>query len=142
MIDESRVPVLAIDGDRAEMGAKQPHHADYESRACTELFRCLPVPCVETTLGGVTLRANEEAERLLNVPLRMLIGKPLLYFVARSDCSVFRAAVECVGEGQPLDSVSLRFRPRRGPPIAHIQLSGRRLGELSPQTIVWTMGRL
>jgi PAS domain-containing protein len=142
MIDESRVTGSGIDGERAVSSAKPSPLADYESHACTELFRCLPIPCVETTLGGVTLRANEEAERLLNVPLRMLIGKPLLYFVARSDCMVFRAAVECVGDGQPLDSVSLRFRPRRGPPIARIQLSGRRLGEVCPQTIVWTMGRI
>jgi hypothetical protein len=100
-----------------------------------------PVACVETSLSGVVQMSNDDAAQLLNVASACLFNKPLVHFVARGDCNIFRAAVECVGGGKPLDRVVVRFRPRRGPAVARIALSGRRLDRLKPRRIVWVLHR-
>jgi hypothetical protein len=100
-----------------------------------------PVACVETSLNGVVQLTNDDAAQLLNVATACLVNKPLVHFVARGDCNIFRAAVECVGGGKPLDRVVVRFRPRRGPAVARIALSGRRLDRLKPRRIVWVLHR-
>ncbi|MCL2447426.1 MAG: hypothetical protein FWD17_00610 [Polyangiaceae bacterium] len=100
-----------------------------------------PVACIETSLSGVVQQTNEDAAQLLNVASACLVNKPLVHFVARGDCNIFRAAVECVGCGKALDRVVVRFRPRRGPAVARIALSGRRLDRLKPRRIVWVLHR-
>jgi hypothetical protein len=100
-----------------------------------------PVACVETSLNGVVQLTNDDAAELLNVATACLVNKPLVHFVARGDCNIFRAAVECVGGGKELDRVVVRFRPRRGPAVARIALSGRRLDRLKPRRIVWVLHR-
>jgi hypothetical protein len=100
-----------------------------------------PVACVETSLSGVVQLTNDDAAQLLNVASACLVNKPLVHFVARGDCNIFRAAVECVGGGKELDRVVVRFRPRRGASVARIALSGRRLDRMKPRRIVWVLHR-
>jgi PAS domain-containing protein len=139
MIDKPEPAAIdsGVEHEAADIVPKPDPHASLCSFA--ELFQQLPVPCVETTRVGVIRRVNDEAARLFNVPRAFLIAKPLVHFVARGDCKVFRTAVERVGDGKPLDRITVRFRPRHGPPVAPAKLSGRCLSGIFPPTIVWVV---
>jgi PAS domain-containing protein len=99
---------------RAELEA-----AHREVARCTELLvfchrivEELPCPIVITTRHGLIGNASEAVATALNVSTAFLRGKPLIGFVARSDCQAFRRLLRGTEDG--VDAAPLRFRARRG----------------------------
>jgi PAS domain-containing protein len=100
-----------------------------EAESLRSAFRSSPNLVFLTTPRGVVIDATSAAAAFLNVALRVLVGKPLLHFVARADVKRFRAFVN---EG-PHDDIAVRLRPRHGHPVA-TSLRVR----TAPERLVWT----
>lgn len=62
-----------------------------EQQRYQELFESLPEAYLITDLNGCIQEANQTASRLLGVPARYLIGKPLSLFIREADRSGFRS---------------------------------------------------
>jgi PAS domain S-box-containing protein len=86
-----------------------------------ELFDLAPDPYLITDAEGVIRECNSAAERLLNVPLKRLAGKPISSFVTTGRRRAFRVGLNRVASGQdPAPGASewtVEICPRRSTPI-------------------------
>ncbi len=93
--------------------------AEEERRRYQELFHFAPHGYLVTDLDATICEANRAAARLLRVPERFLVGKPLALFVAAEDRRAFRSELmRCLSETNRVDELRLRLQPRDGASIA------------------------
>jgi PAS domain S-box-containing protein len=84
----------------------------------------LPDAVLLTDLEGRILFVNRAALELLNVSAGEVLGRPLLFFVAKSDCAAVRRALrEARSEGGT--RVTLRMRPRHARPSVDVEVRAR-----------------
>jgi PAS domain-containing protein len=93
------------------MGGALSEEAAAEIRLLRAAFRACPTVIFLTTGRGIIVDATDAAAQFLNVPVGLLLDKPLLHFVARGDTKRFRSFVN-EGAREP---ISLRMRARHGP---------------------------
>ena len=91
--------------------------AEAERRRCHELFHLLPEACLATDRAGMIREANRAAELLLSAPREMLLGKPLVAFVAERDRHVFLTRLGRVPNAGGRERWDLLLQPRQSFPI-------------------------
>jgi len=107
LLQELAGAYLQIEAQTAETRAER-NHADY-------MFDRMPLPCVCADESGRITRANRAAALLLNVSVRHLVSKPLLYFT--HDRNSFVGLLHRLRrDGTQLQCV-LTLRPREHAPI-------------------------
>jgi PAS domain-containing protein len=77
------------------------------------LFDHAPDPYVVTDGAGVIEEANAAAADLFGVPGKLLVGKPLVTFVDQRARSDFRAHLNSLAGGAPIDKWTIDARVRR-----------------------------
>ncbi|WP_199318489.1 PAS domain-containing protein [Leptolyngbya sp. FACHB-541] len=92
-----------------------------------DLFRSCPIAYLVTGADGVILEANEAIAKLLNVPERYLVGRPLALYVAegdhpsgelRSNRLDFRTRLNQLSEARETQIWQINLCPRDGQPFA------------------------
>lgn len=92
-----------------------------------DLFRSCPIAYLVTDADGVILEANEAIAKLLNVPERYLVGRPLALYVAegdhpsgelRSNRLDFRTRLNQLSEARETQIWQINLCPRDGQPFA------------------------
>ena len=68
-----------------------------------------------TDCRAVIIEANRAASLFLNVPVRALVAKPILHFVARGDVREFRRRVNN-NRSETIGPLPVKLRPRKGHP--------------------------
>lgn len=103
-----------------EMLSQQNHElttarelVEIERQRYQDLFGLVPNPYIVTDRRGKILEANAAAAKLLNVPLRFLVGKPLAGFVSKEQRRVFLVKLTKLNEGQKQDW-EMHLQPRNG----------------------------
>ena len=91
--------------------------ADVERRRYVDLFESAPDPYFVTDRVGIICEANRAASIALQMSASFLVGKPLVNFVARSDCKKLRAALSRLAKHEHVTNLQLRVRPRQHMPI-------------------------
>jgi PAS domain S-box-containing protein len=99
-----------MDNDTRD-GRAHPPSATYRAA-----FQAYPAICLVTDQRGVVVDANRTAIEFFNVERRLLVGKPLLFFVARRDTRSFREHVRNLDRHDELETVVVQLRPRGGSP--------------------------
>lgn len=79
-----------------------------------DLFEQSPDAYVATDTGGSITNANMAAGALFGVEPSLLVGKPLISFVARQDTRSFREQLRELKDAPDVRSMTLRMRPRGG----------------------------
>lgn len=92
---------------------------EVEQRRYRNLFESAPDGYVITTVDGVIQEANRAAAKLLTVPQRFLVGKPLLVFVPELERRAFRHKINQLkwGEVDRLQEWEVLLYPRVNQPI-------------------------
>ncbi len=115
--------------------------AESDRQRYLDLFESAPDPYFVTDRQGMIREANRAAALALQMTASFLVGKPLVNFIARSDCKKLRAALTRLGDGERVDHLELRVRPRQHKPIflADITASSTRSIRGAPMAIRWQM---
>jgi PAS domain S-box-containing protein len=79
-----------------------------------DLFEQSPDAYVATDTSGSITNANMAAGALFGVEPSLLVGKPLISFVARQDTRSFREQLRELKDAPDVRSLTLRMRPRGG----------------------------
>jgi PAS domain-containing protein len=126
-----------LDGSDPELGAAVDHLRGVAHRRA--VFDAVPLGLASTDLRGNMHEANAELGALLAVHPQFLRGKPLIHFVARSDCRAFRDLLDKVARGADPSPVVLSLRPRHGgrPFPAELRPRNARIG--ATRVLVWSV---
>src|SRR5947207_10922375 len=81
---------------------------------CEALLDAIPDGLAETDLRGTIRFTNARLAAMLAVAPAFLAERPLIHFVARSDCRIFRGWVDVAARGEPPERAILHLRPRHG----------------------------
>lgn len=84
---------------------------------CLDLFDASPLAVLVTDKNGLILEANQAIARLLNLPQKFLVGKPLAVFVDPSERSGFRANLNRLVLVNEVQHWQLRLCSRYGEPF-------------------------
>ncbi|BAZ16745.1 putative PAS/PAC sensor protein [Calothrix sp. NIES-4071] len=90
LFDEQRQASLELMAIVQEELLAQNEYLAVERQDYYDLFKFAPDAYLVTNTQGIIQKANVAAANLLNVPQQFLIGKPLIYFVAETERSIFR----------------------------------------------------
>jgi PAS domain S-box-containing protein len=102
---------LRVQQDQLELACEL---LERERAKYMDLFEQSPDAYVATDTGGSITNANLAAGALFGVEPSLLVGKPLISFVARQDTRAFREQLREL-KGEPdVRSMTLRMRPRGG----------------------------
>jgi PAS domain S-box-containing protein len=117
--------LLIRDEELAAASAELEEQVTALTRACTllererckyiDLFTHAPDAYVVTDLTGLGQDANLAAGALLGTEPGLLVGRPLITFIARQDTRAFRNLLREIGETQtdgPRRTLTVRLRPR------------------------------
>lgn len=96
---------------------------DRERQRHRALFESTPEPFLVTDSRGVIREANRASAKLLGVPARYLIGKPLLRFVGVTDWRTLDAALERLITRRAVMAFTILLQPRRGA-ARHVAMKG------------------
>jgi PAS domain S-box-containing protein len=94
----------------------------------------LPDAVFLTDLEGRILFLNRAALELFNVDPPEVLGRPLVFFVAKADCAVARRALR-EARAQNDVRVSLRMRPRHSRPAIEVEVRAR----VEASTCAWVV---
>jgi len=116
-----------------ELGARRRSLADERARYA-DLFEFAPFACFITDTDGTIVEANNRAGELLNVRRQLLIGKPLVTYVAPDDRRLLRRILLEVGRGaEEPHEWAMQIKPRGLRPMhagAIVRRSRAAAGEL------------
>ena len=102
---------------QAEQLAASNLLVDAERERYAQLFEFAPDAYVETDSLGKIVEANTAAQRLLGVPIRVLVGKLLQSFVSRDDVCTVRLAMGRMRDGEGPTTFEVQLQPRDLPPV-------------------------
>jgi PAS domain S-box-containing protein len=102
---------LRVQQDQLELACEL---LERERAKYMDLFEQSPDAYVATDTGGSITNANIAAGALFGVEPSLLLGKPLISFVARQDTRVFREQLHDLRDALDVRSMTLRMRPRGG----------------------------
>jgi PAS domain S-box-containing protein len=96
---------------------------DRERQRHRALFESIPEPFLVSDSRAVIREANRAAAKLLGVPTRYLIGKPLLRFIGVADWRTLDAALERLVTRRAVMAFTILLQPRRGA-ARHVAMKG------------------
>jgi PAS domain S-box-containing protein len=102
---------LRVQQDQLELACEL---LERERAKYMDLFEQSPDAYVATDTSGSITNANVAAGALFGVEPGLLVGKPLISFVARQDTRAFREQLRDLKDAPDLRSMTLRMRPRGG----------------------------
>ena len=102
---------LRVQQDQLELACEL---LERERAKYMDLFEQSPDAYVATDTAGSITNANIAAGALFGVEPSMLLGKPLISFVARQDTRMFREQLRDLRDASDVRSMTLRMRPRGG----------------------------
>jgi PAS domain S-box-containing protein len=110
-----------------------------ERQRYVDLFEFAPVAYLVTDLNGAIREANRPAAALLDMPQSLLVGKPLVLFVASKERRDFRRRMLAVarGGGEP-QAWDLCLLPRNRPSLL-VEAVVRRSAEAGPRELRWSL---
>jgi PAS domain S-box-containing protein len=83
-----------------------------ERQRYRDLFEFAPDGYVVTDPKGIVREANQAAARILGVPQRALVGKPLVLYFAKGDHASFYTVLQRVAQGEDIYAWSTAIQPR------------------------------
>ncbi|HXN33925.1 MAG TPA: PAS domain-containing protein [Polyangiaceae bacterium] len=102
---------LRVQQDQLELACEL---LERERAKYMDLFEQSPDAYVATDMAGLITNANVAAGALFGVEPGLLVGKPLISFVARQDTRAFREELRELKDAPDVRSMTLRMRPRGG----------------------------
>lgn len=119
-LEELQVTTEELYQQNAELLAARAD-VEAERQRYQMLFELAPDGYLVTDAKGVIQEANCTAEVLLNLPRSLLVGKPLVVFVAPSDRSFFRTQLAQLGTSTVQDMSPTRTYLNKGQDRVYIQ---------------------
>ncbi len=90
---------------------------EVERQRYQELFEFAPNGYLVTDELGTIKEANRAAAKLLNIPARFLVGKPLVIFVAEEERQLFHWQLSWLQQAKREQDLKVRLFPRNGEPF-------------------------
>jgi PAS domain S-box-containing protein len=81
------------------------------------LFELAPDAYLVTSPEGIIREANQAAEQLFDIPVRFLIGKPIVNYIEDSHRKAFRSMMYSLPDADSVQSFEVRLKPRDKKPF-------------------------